>query len=195
MVDARDILEDPAVRIADLAESALFPTFQNVRDISHAIACAVVRRGVREGRAVERRRVHARAAPEPLGCREPIRRPFYRTPWSLIMREAVIVSTARTGIGPRKRRKFTATHVVLAAGTFGTQKLLFKMRDKGKLPKLATREDVDEVIVSTLPRRLSRCHDNRSARRVTHRTRIPGWQYDTASAGNDRRIRRRPSSS
>ena len=33
--------------------------------------------------------------------------------------------------------RFTATHVVLAAGTFGTQKLLFKMRDKGKLPKLS----------------------------------------------------------
>jgi cholesterol oxidase len=47
------------------------------------------------------------------------------------------VRTARTGIGLRKRRKFTATHVVLAAGTFGTQKLLFKMRDKGKLPKLS----------------------------------------------------------
>jgi cholesterol oxidase len=47
------------------------------------------------------------------------------------------VRTARTGIGLPKRRKFTATHVVLAAGTFGTQKLLFKMRDKGKLPKLS----------------------------------------------------------
>ena len=32
---------------------------------------------------------------------------------------------------------FTATHVVLAAGTWGTQKLLFKMRDKGKLPELS----------------------------------------------------------
>jgi cholesterol oxidase len=47
------------------------------------------------------------------------------------------VRTARTGIGLPKRRKFTATHVVLAGGTFGTQKLLFKMRDKGKLPKLS----------------------------------------------------------
>ena len=27
--------------------------------------------------------------------------------------------------------------MVLAAGTFGTQKLLFKMRDKGKLPRLS----------------------------------------------------------
>jgi cholesterol oxidase len=48
------------------------------------------------------------------------------------------VRTVRTGSWlRRKRRTFTATHVVLAAGTFGTQKLLFKMRDKGKLPKLS----------------------------------------------------------
>jgi cholesterol oxidase len=47
------------------------------------------------------------------------------------------VRTARTGSLLRKRRKLTATHVVLAAGTFGTQKLLFKMRDKGKLPRLS----------------------------------------------------------
>jgi cholesterol oxidase len=47
------------------------------------------------------------------------------------------VRTARTGLLPLRRRRFTATHVVLAAGTYGTQKLLFKMRDKGKLPKLS----------------------------------------------------------
>jgi cholesterol oxidase len=48
------------------------------------------------------------------------------------------VRTARTGaVLRRNRRTITATHVVLAAGTFGTQKLLFKMRDKGKLPKLS----------------------------------------------------------
>ena len=48
------------------------------------------------------------------------------------------VRTERTGSWLlRKRRKVTATHVVLAAGTWGTQKLLFKMRDKGKLPKLS----------------------------------------------------------
>ena len=50
------------------------------------------------------------------------------------------VRTARTGRTLRtKRRTFTATHVVLAAGTWGTQKLLFKMRDNGKLPKLSDR--------------------------------------------------------
>ncbi|MFL6083469.1 MAG: GMC oxidoreductase, partial [Mycobacterium sp.] len=47
------------------------------------------------------------------------------------------VRTARTELLPRKRRTFTASHVVLAAGTYNTQKLLFKMRDKGKLPKLS----------------------------------------------------------
>jgi cholesterol oxidase len=48
------------------------------------------------------------------------------------------VRTARTGLSPlRRRRKMTATHVILAAGTFGTQRLLFNMRDKGKLPKLS----------------------------------------------------------
>ena len=49
------------------------------------------------------------------------------------------VRTVRTGLLPVKRRTYTATHLVLAAGTWGTQKLLFKMRDKGKLPKLSNR--------------------------------------------------------
>ncbi|MGH3532442.1 MAG: GMC oxidoreductase, partial [Mycobacterium sp.] len=39
----------------------------------------------------------------------------------------------------RKRRTFTATHLVLSAGTWGTQHLLFKMRDSGKLPELSDR--------------------------------------------------------
>lgn len=48
------------------------------------------------------------------------------------------VHTARTGSKVRRRRKtFTAEHVILAAGTYGTQKLLFKMRDRGKLPELS----------------------------------------------------------
>ena len=37
------------VTSADLAEGSLFPKLQGIREISHAIACAVVRRGVREG--------------------------------------------------------------------------------------------------------------------------------------------------
>ena len=47
------------------------------------------------------------------------------------------VRTARTGLLPRNRKTFTATHLILAAGTYGTQKLLFKMRDQGKLPRLS----------------------------------------------------------
>src|SRR5919197_726338 len=50
------------------------------------------------------------------------------------------VDTVRTGRWLRRKKKtYTATHVVLAAGTWGTQKLLFKMRDRGKLPELSDR--------------------------------------------------------
>ena len=48
------------------------------------------------------------------------------------------IETVRTGRWARKsRRTFTARHLILAAGTWGTQKLLFKMRDSGTLPKLS----------------------------------------------------------
>ncbi|ULE33747.1 GMC oxidoreductase [Mycobacterium sp. IDR2000157661] len=50
------------------------------------------------------------------------------------------VRTARTGAWLRRRRKtYTAQHVVLAAGTWGTQRLLFNMRDKGRLPRLSAK--------------------------------------------------------
>ena len=50
------------------------------------------------------------------------------------------VRTVRTGSKLRRgRRTVTATHVVLAAGTYGTQRLLFKMRDTGRLPQLSDR--------------------------------------------------------
>ncbi|MBF6328011.1 GMC oxidoreductase [Nocardia transvalensis] len=50
------------------------------------------------------------------------------------------VDTQRTGAWLRKApRSYTAGHVVLAAGTRGTQKLLFAMRDKGILPDLSPR--------------------------------------------------------
>ncbi|AYF75346.1 GMC family oxidoreductase [Nocardia yunnanensis] len=50
------------------------------------------------------------------------------------------VETVRTGAWVRKQPKtYTAKHVVLAAGTRGTQQLLFAMRDKGVLPKLSPR--------------------------------------------------------
>ncbi len=48
------------------------------------------------------------------------------------------VSTQRTGAWVRKSpHTYTAAKVVLAAGTWGTQHLLFKMRDKGVLPELS----------------------------------------------------------
>ncbi|CDO27938.1 GMC family oxidoreductase [Mycolicibacterium porcinum] len=50
------------------------------------------------------------------------------------------VTTVRTGSKLRRRRKtFTATHLILAAGTYNTQKLLFKMRDTGQLNKLSSK--------------------------------------------------------
>jgi cholesterol oxidase len=50
------------------------------------------------------------------------------------------VDTRRTGAWVRGgRRTFTADHVVLAAGTMGTQRLLHRMRDEGHLPNLSTR--------------------------------------------------------
>ncbi|MCV7030149.1 GMC oxidoreductase [Mycobacterium sherrisii] len=50
------------------------------------------------------------------------------------------VRTVRTGSWVRRRRQtFTASHLILAAGTWGTQHLLFKMRDKSKLPRLSQR--------------------------------------------------------
>src|SRR5690349_2179548 len=50
------------------------------------------------------------------------------------------VRTVRTGSWVRRtRRTFTANHVIVAAGTYGTQRLLFKMRDTGRLPKLSNR--------------------------------------------------------
>jgi cholesterol oxidase len=50
------------------------------------------------------------------------------------------VDTVRTGAWVRKgRRTFTAAHVVFAAGTMGTQKLLHRLRDEGQLPHLSPR--------------------------------------------------------
>ena len=49
------------------------------------------------------------------------------------------VETRRTGPGTRGRRTFRADHVILAAGTMGTQRLLHRMRDEGDLPHLSPR--------------------------------------------------------
>ena len=50
-------------------------------------------------------------------------------------RGGFLVETVRTGTS--RRRTFTAEHVVLAAGTYGTQRLLHRMKDKGMLPRLS----------------------------------------------------------
>ncbi len=50
-----------------------------------------------------------------------------------------VVDTARTGPRMRKGTTFTADHVVVAAGTFNTQKLLHRMRDEGMLPRISAR--------------------------------------------------------
>jgi cholesterol oxidase len=48
------------------------------------------------------------------------------------------IDTMRTGAWIRKQKQtFTADHVIFAAGTLGTQKLLHRMRDTGRLPKLS----------------------------------------------------------
>lgn len=50
------------------------------------------------------------------------------------------VDVARTGAWLRGgRRTLTAQHVVLAAGAYGTQRLLHRMRDRGKLSNLSPR--------------------------------------------------------
>jgi cholesterol oxidase len=50
------------------------------------------------------------------------------------------VDVRKTGtVSRRFRTTLTATHVVFAAGTWGTQRLLHDMRDKGVLPRLSER--------------------------------------------------------
>jgi cholesterol oxidase len=51
------------------------------------------------------------------------------------------VDTVRTGAwrGRRTARSFTAQHVVFAAGTWGTQQLLHRMKASGQLPEISAR--------------------------------------------------------
>lgn len=49
------------------------------------------------------------------------------------------VGTEHTGPLRKRRRTLTAEHVVLAAGTYGTQRLLHRMRAAGRLPGLSPR--------------------------------------------------------
>lgn len=50
-------------------------------------------------------------------------------------RGGYLIETHRTGT--RQRRTFTAEHIVLAAGTYGTQRLLHRMKANGMLPNLS----------------------------------------------------------
>ncbi|MGH3826628.1 MAG: FAD-dependent oxidoreductase [Pseudonocardiaceae bacterium] len=53
-----------------------------------------------------------------------------------------LIDSVRTGppwLRTRKRQTFRAKQVVLAAGTWGTQQLLHRMRDEGVLPQLSPR--------------------------------------------------------
>ena len=49
------------------------------------------------------------------------------------------IETVRTGPLMRGARTFTADHVVIAAGTFNSQRLLHRMRDEGFLPRISAR--------------------------------------------------------
>ncbi|TDB83768.1 GMC family oxidoreductase [Actinomadura sp. KC216] len=49
------------------------------------------------------------------------------------------VGTEHTGPLRKRRKTLTAEHVVLAAGTYGTQRLLHRMRATGRLPHLSSR--------------------------------------------------------
>jgi cholesterol oxidase len=80
------------------------------------------------------------------------------------------LTTVPTDASPRRRRKhqrtLTARHVVLAAGTYGTQTLLHRMRDTGALPRLSdrlgtlTRTNSEALIgAGTTPRRYGRKPD------------------------------------
>ncbi|MDA8435166.1 MAG: GMC family oxidoreductase [Actinomycetales bacterium] len=68
------------------------------------------------------------------------------------------VETVRTGPLMRGRRTFTADHVVVAAGTYNTQRLLHRMRDEGFLPRISARlghqsRTNSESIVGAISRR------------------------------------------
>lgn len=49
------------------------------------------------------------------------------------------VEIVRTGSPRRNRKRFTCEQVVFAAGTYGTQKLLHKLKSTGRLPRLSDR--------------------------------------------------------
>ncbi|MFI6865856.1 GMC oxidoreductase [Nocardia sp. NPDC050406] len=103
------------------------------------------------------------------------------------------VSTVRTGAWVRKQPKtYTAGHVVLAAGTRGTQKLLFAMKDQGALPEMSERLGVltrtnSESIVGAATRKVNPDRDwtrgvaITSSIHPTHDTHIEPVRYGKGS--------------
>ncbi|NNH68784.1 GMC family oxidoreductase [Nocardia uniformis] len=103
------------------------------------------------------------------------------------------VSTARTGAWVRKNpRTLTAGHVVMAAGTRGTQKLLFAMKDQGALPEMSDRLGVltrtnSESIVGAATRKVNPDRDwtrgvaITSSIHPTHDTHIEPVRYGKGS--------------
>ncbi|MGH3383688.1 MAG: GMC oxidoreductase [Nocardioidaceae bacterium] len=69
------------------------------------------------------------------------------------------VETTRTDRRRRTGRRFTAEQVVLSASTLGTQKLLFRMRDDGHLPRVSgqlgvlTRTNSESILGAIAPDR------------------------------------------
>ncbi|MPZ94291.1 MAG: FAD-binding protein [Propionibacteriales bacterium] len=69
------------------------------------------------------------------------------------------VETTRTDRRRGKGRRFTAEQVVLSASTLGTQKLLFRMRDEGYLPRVSgqlgvlTRTNSESILGAIAPDR------------------------------------------
>lgn len=63
-----------------------------------------------------------------------------------------------TGLGRRDRQRFIAEQVVLSGGALGTQKLLFRLRETGRLPRLSrrlgelTRTNSEAITVATADR-------------------------------------------
>ncbi len=73
------------------------------------------------------------------------------------------IVTERTGAWVRKRRQvFHADQVVFAAGALGTQRLLHRLRDEGKLPRLSerlgqlTRTNSEAILGAAVPRGAAR---------------------------------------
>lgn len=75
------------------------------------------------------------------------------------------VLTHRTGPITRGRREFIAREVVIAAGTYGTQKLLHRMKETGNLPHLShtlgrlSRTNSESLVGAVIPKQAAGRHD------------------------------------